>query len=527
MKRNHRVWIALAVAGVLLAVALRLLMLSVPLERDEGGYAYIAGRWLSGDSLYVNVVDSKPPAVFATYAAILLFGRSVEAIRFSLVLWTMLTALLFFLFTRAVFGIRAAGLATALLALTQTAPAYFGFSANTEIFMATFILASLWAAWQPGEQWRWPRDLLAGALIGAAVLYKPVALTEGLPLAAIVLFGPGRPGRKMIRLLLIGIGFAAVQALCFGAFALWGDVEQMWFWAYGYNLGYAGSLPWSHRWRSLLYEMLVRGMLVRDGALWIMMAVGVGSLLKRRREGLPFLFPIVWLISAFLGVSASGRYAPHYWQQLLPPLCLLAALGVEAVGRALLRDGENQFWRRAAWVAVLALVLVYPTVSQARLVAQGAGLSRTLFGLNPFTEGKLIGDYLAERTAPDETIYIVGSEPQFLFHAGRRHASRIVFFAPLTGRHPDQEGLQRSVLVEITANRPRYVVWLNLQSSLVLEKDTPQYFFEQLRAFVGKKYRREAALVAVSSRETRLLTENLPPLGQGPIVLDIFRLADD
>ena len=38
--------------------------------------------------------------------------------------------------------------------------------------------------------------------------------------------------------------------------------------------------------------------------------------------------PVPWLAAAVCGVTLGGLYSRHYFVQLLPPLCLLAALGL-------------------------------------------------------------------------------------------------------------------------------------------------------------------------------------------------------
>ena len=53
----------------------------VPLERDEGEYAYIAQRWLRGKVPYRDAFDQKPPGVFVAYAVIeTLIGASPAAL---------------------------------------------------------------------------------------------------------------------------------------------------------------------------------------------------------------------------------------------------------------------------------------------------------------------------------------------------------------------------------------------------------------------------------------------------------------
>ena len=58
--------IALVALAVLAFAALRTPLLAVPLERDEGEYAYIAQRMLAAELPYRDAFDQKPPGVFAS-----------------------------------------------------------------------------------------------------------------------------------------------------------------------------------------------------------------------------------------------------------------------------------------------------------------------------------------------------------------------------------------------------------------------------------------------------------------------------
>ena len=92
--RMRRARFALVVVAALAFVVPRLPFISVPLERDEGEYAYIAQRMLEGDVPYRDAFNQKPPAVFVAYlGAFLLLGRSIEAIHAFAHLWTAVTAL--------------------------------------------------------------------------------------------------------------------------------------------------------------------------------------------------------------------------------------------------------------------------------------------------------------------------------------------------------------------------------------------------------------------------------------------------
>ena len=64
-----RAEIGLACAIGLAVVALRTPLMDLPLERDEGDYAYAAWRMTFGEWPYVDVFNQKPPGVFFAYRA--------------------------------------------------------------------------------------------------------------------------------------------------------------------------------------------------------------------------------------------------------------------------------------------------------------------------------------------------------------------------------------------------------------------------------------------------------------------------
>src|SRR5919204_3080357 len=84
---------------VLIVTAVRAPLLPIPLERDEGEYAYIAWRLEHNELPYRDWVDQKPPAVFYVYGlALSLPFEPVRAIHFVGLLFAAASTLaLFFL----------------------------------------------------------------------------------------------------------------------------------------------------------------------------------------------------------------------------------------------------------------------------------------------------------------------------------------------------------------------------------------------------------------------------------------------
>src|SRR5438094_9505693 len=109
--RRRTQTILLAASLVLIVAALRTPLLAIPLERDEGEYAYIAWRLGYNELPYRDWVDQKPPAVFWVYRLALAVSPankshpgmvifSVRAIHLAALVFSAATACALFLMAR-------------------------------------------------------------------------------------------------------------------------------------------------------------------------------------------------------------------------------------------------------------------------------------------------------------------------------------------------------------------------------------------------------------------------------------------
>jgi hypothetical protein len=111
--------------------------------------------------------------------------------------------------------------------------------------------------------------------------------------------------------------------------------------------------------------------------------------------------------------------------------------------------------------------------------------------MNPFPEAREIADYIRNTSAPGDSVFVLGSEPEILFHAERRSATRYIFAYPLTGDFPDVLERQREVVRALHRERPLYIVWVQVQASLLFEPDGERHLFEEAAALVRGGYRIE------------------------------------
>jgi hypothetical protein len=78
-------WWILAIIVFGLSIAIRIRLLGVPLERDEGEYAYAGQLILQGVPPYTLAYNMKFPGTYAAYAAIMsIFGQTITGIHLGL-----------------------------------------------------------------------------------------------------------------------------------------------------------------------------------------------------------------------------------------------------------------------------------------------------------------------------------------------------------------------------------------------------------------------------------------------------------
>jgi 4-amino-4-deoxy-L-arabinose transferase-like glycosyltransferase len=393
---------------------------------DETIYGAIANRLNAGEILYQGAVDHKPPAIYYTYALTFrVFGQNaVHAVHALSVLWVFATALLVGAMARVRSG-EAAGWTAAALYGTYTSasiPKWF-LAANSELFMQLPAVAALVIAM------RWPRRAFAcaaaGALVGAASLYKLQGVFVAIPLAYLIVADDrARPTashlvRALPRLLLAAAGVLLPFALVALAFRAAGAWDALVFWPLGYASRYAVG--------SELGEAL--GKLAARGSFfcYTLPALPIGAFLAMRALGRSpdrgGVGATLWVGAAFIAVCIGGRFFAHYFIMLLPPLCILAAPALNA----LIRGARS----RVARVALIALIAAPPA---AFLVY--APWNDVYLGIDPREPRALaaVGEFIKRTTPAQARVFVWGNSPEIYLHADRLPATRFVFTNYQTGK---------------------------------------------------------------------------------------------
>jgi hypothetical protein len=138
---RHRAWIIVGLT-MLLVFTIRVRLRQMPLERDEGEYAYAGQLILHGVPPYKEAYNMKLPGTYAAYALIMAgFGQSASAIHIGLALFNAASILLIFLIGRKILD-EQAGIAAAIsYALLSTSPSVLGLAGHATHFIVLPVLA--------------------------------------------------------------------------------------------------------------------------------------------------------------------------------------------------------------------------------------------------------------------------------------------------------------------------------------------------------------------------------------------------
>src|ERR1041385_4424165 len=134
-------WILLAVIIFVLVITIRIRLLAIPLERDEGEYAYAGQLMLQGIPPYKLAYNMKFPGTYAAYALVMaMFGQTIAGIHVGLLIVNAATILLIFLVGRQLINVTAGAAAATTYAVVSVSPSVLGLAAHASHFVMMPVL---------------------------------------------------------------------------------------------------------------------------------------------------------------------------------------------------------------------------------------------------------------------------------------------------------------------------------------------------------------------------------------------------
>ena len=486
------------------ASAFRIRTLSIPLERDEGGYAYMGQRMLLGEPPFASGHSLHMPGTTAMYASFIgLFGATLEGVRLGLLFVQLATIAFAFLLARRLYGWVGGASCALAYAVLSTFPEMLAFLGHANQFVVLFAVSGTWAfivAVQEGSG-RWLA--LAGLLLGIApVMKQSGAVFPAFALTWLVwsrLWSGNGARRKLVRDLgILGLAATVPLVVTLALLADAGVLGDAWKWMFQYAGSYSSMQSLNAGTAALGARAAAIGV---PGAGFLSIALA-GFLLPSVEEtrlggerGRGFLSAL--LAFSFLGVVPGFYFRHHYFIGMIPVVALACGRAV-AIGFGKGKGSAVISGTALVGSAVLAMALHQEILFTASPMA----ISRELYGANPFPESMEVARHVRERSKQGDRIAVLGSEPQILFYADRQSASRYLYLYPLLEPTPFAPAMKEEMIAEVEAARPAWVIWVNQPASWDTRVGAARPVLEWASRFLGSSYELDGRIAIRGPRQT-------------------------
>ena len=354
---NKHVFILLA-AMMLLVFADRFHTYGEAYERDLMVYMTIADRLLDGWPLYSVLWDHKPPAIHWTYASfVALFG--VTPLSLFLLGYSAFVVTLFgcYVAGKQLRGKLSGLLSAAVWSLINGDIFLQANQPNVEVFVNACLVWAIALVLEEAERTSVLRYAFIGFLFFVSTLYKTNAITVPfLVLLTHLLYSAFQPGWNwgssyrfrvgLSQVFASGVVAAGGWAVVFIAFFIIGEFDDFRMAVFDYNREYAGDI-----FKNIAVSLLPgywTPWLLPYG--WLLLSVLTFSIfLATNRRDRKAGIILAYFVGTWLAVALPGKFFPHYYQLLLPPIAIVAGW----LGAAVLLANKRPF--AVLYVTLLAL----------------------------------------------------------------------------------------------------------------------------------------------------------------------------
>lgn len=525
-KQNRWVWLLLG-GFILILFLLRWRLLGIPLERDEGEYAYMGQLMQRGIPPYTLAYNMKYPGTSFMYALLMgIFGQTTEGIHLGLAVVNIGSVLLLFFIARE-FMSRPAALASAItFGLLSIGSTVIGFALHATHFVALFALAGILVLMRALRNDKWWVYLAAGLLFGMAFIMKQSGVFflafGGLVVVIHSWFFRHYPLKKTAQSVVAfsaggTIPFAAMIAVLYAG----GAFDNFWFWTVTYLKEYGTQTTVTRAWNNFQESFKI---FKSNYLLWILGTVGL--LLSFFRPGNKEHKIILWSLAVFaaLTIVPGFYFRTHYYITLLPVIALFCGLLVDYLAGL---PAFSPSAGRTTGLVLLGIGMVTGINYDKNYLFNRAPdqISRDIYGFNPFLEAPLIAEYIRNNSSEEDRIAVLGSEPEIYFYSHRLSSTGYIYTYNMMEKHPYNQKMQQEMIREITDNPPKFIVYTNIPTSWSRKEDSPTDIFDWSKDYLREHYTITGIADLISRRQTvyKWDAEAIPYQPQSKYLIRVYR----
>jgi hypothetical protein len=501
-------YFALMIVIIIISL-LRIRLLDFPLERDEGGFAYMGKLILNGDAPYVAGYDFKPPGLYLTYAIFIkLFGATASGIHLGLIICNAISMIFLYLFCKKYFGGVNSIVSTLIYGVLAFSPGVLGFAAHASHFVVMWMLIGYVLLFAYQSTTKLYYLILSGIAFSLSSLMKQPGIVFLFSVIIILIF-PIIAKRKQLRLLINELIFFIIGTLIpiiLMMIWLWkiDAVKQFIFWniTYGYQFGEIIG------WQGALVQLKMGFQKVINNfeVVWLISVIGLLTFIFDHNYKSQKYLIVFFGAASVIAISMGFHFRIHYFILILPFIGIAASY---IICKSINMFIKNNYLSEIAQIFVVIFILGIGILGDQKyfFTENTTNLSRLIYFPNPFAESKVVADYIQTHSNTDDRIAILGSEPQILFYADRYSATPYLFTYFLMDSHPYSFVMQQEMIGDIEKTKPKIIIFLNIPISWGIWDNSEKHIITWSKQYIKQSYSL-VGIVDVLSRQESVIKWN-------------------
>lgn len=492
-QKESDIWLLFLTIGIIVVSMIRFQLLKIPLERDEGEYAYMGKLILEGVPPYVKAYNMKLPGTYYMYALLMsIFGKTNTGIHTGLIVINACTMFLFYYAIKNVFNKRIAFVTALGYGLMAAGPYTLGFAAHATHFVNFFAALGLLFIARHKSSGKWYYILLSGLMMGMSFLMKQQAVFFILFGATVLLFNlpkeKGLVGKVANTGGIFAAGVFAPYILNLLILIALGAFDKFWFWTYEYASKYAAGGSLSNGlaiYMSFFPPIFNEYFIIWLGAIAGIVIVVINKAYTRSQK----IFAIGFGLFSYATVFPGLYFRQHYFITLLPAIGLLAGIAFDVMSNWLTGRFKSGLLK---YIPVLLIIIsvsnaiaknktyyVNPDVNQ---------ICNAAYNGNPFIEAIPIGKFIKSTTKEGDKIAILGSEPEIFLYSDRQSATGYIYTYGMVEKQPYNLKMQEEMISEIEQEKPVMLMCAYVNYSWLQQAGTPDSIFRWFADYSAKNY---------------------------------------
>jgi 4-amino-4-deoxy-L-arabinose transferase-like glycosyltransferase len=465
---------------------LRWRLLDIPLERDEGGFAYMGYTWMNGTPLFSDYVDVKPPLIYILYGIFeSVFGATPKGIHTGLFIFNLGFTITFYFYIKQKFSFGTAMIGAMVFILLSSLPNVYGFAAHATQLLLWPAIGGLWLTDYSLKNAKIVWLIPAGILLGIAFLIKQQAigfmLMAGFYLTYVTLIQEKNWKNWLTAGFILTLAAISPYICCIVWFYLSGDLNNFWYWTYTWPSQFAASQTGNTEIFNMMYGTVTRNI----ETFWYLGFVGIILSFFDRWSMENKVFAALLTLFGFAALSVGFHYYPHYFVLLLPAVSLGVGLAFHFVYAKLNLISPMKMLNYLAITLAFLLMFYahYKPQKDYYTKTKKENIIRKVYGTNPFQESYIVGNKIKNMSAEGDSILVLGSEPQLLFYSQLPSVSQHMHYYQLVDGGAHNDSLQSELITKVENSKPKYLVFIRNGFSWLV-KDPKNKLFQWIDKLV-------------------------------------------